>query len=164
MFLAGLHGRKCFFLSGLKRCLVSGPSGRTDPLKTTSVWSVIPCSFCTISWDDITHIIAGIWIICINCSFLKKQFWESQFQIFNPYWEISENSSRKFFEISVFRGVKKTDFWKTNPLMFCEYLFSFCKISGHELDRFLENSSYLDKFSRNRSVSVPEFVKSHFST
>ena len=34
------------------------------------------------------------------------------------YWQILENSSS-----------------------FREYLFSFCKISGHELDRFLENSS-----------------------
>ena len=36
-----------------------------------------------------------------------------------------------------FRGISWTVFWKIHPSIFCEYLFSFCKISGHELDRFL---------------------------
>ena len=54
-----------------------------------------------------------------------------------------------------------TDFWKTNPSMFCEYVFSCCGISGHELDRFLEKTRpYLDKFSRNRFASLPEFLDS----
>ena len=34
----------------------------------------------------------------------------------NPYWQILKNSSRKFSEISVLRGVTQTDFWKTHPI------------------------------------------------
>ena len=80
--------------------------------------------------------------------------------LFKPYWQILENSSRKFFEISVFRGVTQTNFWKTyrvffrnfnfwgiswtnfwkiHPPIFCEDLFSCCKISGHELDPRIDN-------------------------
>ena len=36
----------------------------------------------------------------------------------NPFWQILENSSRNFPEISVFRGVTQTDFWKTHPVFF----------------------------------------------
>ena len=100
----------------------------------------------------------------------------------NPCWQILENSSRNFSEISVLRGMSWTDFWKITPSIFYEYPFSFCKISGNELDRFLENSSIfgfvfseigmchapeifeypfsnkcsiLDAFSRNRPLSCP---------
>ena len=87
----------------------------------------------------------------------------------NPYWQILENSSKNFSEISVFRGVTQTDFWKTHPVLFrnfnfrgmswtdfwkihasffCKNLFSFCTISayisGHDQYRFLENSSIFD--------------------
>ena len=48
-----------------------------------SFQSVNPCSFWTACWDDITNIVTGIWIICVNCSFLKIQLKQSQFQIFN---------------------------------------------------------------------------------
>ena len=83
------------------------------------------------------------------------------------YWQILENSSRNFSEISVFRV--RAYYWKSHPFFneilffkFFEYLFGFCQISFHELDRFLENSSTrkavkdcLDEFSRNFSVSRP---------
>ena len=48
---------------------------------------------------------------------------------FNPYWQILENSSRIFSEISVFQGVSRTDFWTIHPSIFCQYLFSFWTIS-----------------------------------
>ena len=57
----------------------------------------------------------------------------------------------RFQFFSVFRGVTKTDFWKTHPQKFDEYLFSFCKISGYESDSY----PFLDEFYRNRSVSRP---------
>jgi len=41
----------------------------------------------------------------------------------NPYWQILENSSRKFSKISVFRGVTQTDFWKTHPVFFRNFNF-----------------------------------------
>ena len=40
----------------------------------------------------------------------------------NP-WQILENSSRNFPEISVFRGVTQTDFWKTHPVFFRNFNF-----------------------------------------
>ena len=40
-----------------------------------------------------------------------------------------------------FPGRSTGRFLENSSINFCEYLFSFCKISGHELDRFLENSS-----------------------
>ena len=42
---------------------------------------------------------------------------------FNSYWQILENSSRNFSEISVFRGVTQTDFWKTDPVFFRDFNF-----------------------------------------
>ena len=92
--------------------------------------------------------------------------------VLNPHWQILENSSRNFSENSVFWGVRKTvllenspnffqnfrfrgmsstDFWKTHPTKFFEYVVSFCKISGHELDCFLKTRPYFDDFARNRS-------------
>ena len=86
----------------------------------------------------------------------------------NPYWQILENSSRNFSEISVFRGVTQTDFWKTHPVffrnfnfrgvsridfwkihpsIFCEYLFSFCIISA----RVMPQNSKIDCW-----ISFPE--------
>ena len=56
--------------------------------------------------------------------------------LLDPYWQILENSSRNFSEISVYRGVTQTDFWKTHPVFFSKFQFP-----GHKLDRFLENSS-----------------------
>ena len=47
----------------------------------------------------------------------------------------------EFFRNFSFPGLTQMDFWKTHPSIFCKYLFSFCKISGHELDLFLENMS-----------------------
>ena len=93
---------------------------------------------------------------------------------FNHYWQILENSSRIYSEISVFRRVTQTDFWQTQPVffrnfnfrgmswtdfwkihpsIFCDYLFSFCSISGYELDRFLENLSIL-RWVFQKSVCV----------
>ena len=60
---------------------------------------------------------------------------------FNPYWEILENSSRTFSEISVFRGVTQMDFWKIHPSIFVSTYSVFVQDLRHELDRFLENSS-----------------------
>ena len=39
-----------------------------------------------------------------------------KYKFLDPYWQILENSSRNFPEISVFWGVTQTDFWKTRPL------------------------------------------------
>ena len=47
---------------------------------------------------------------------------------FNPYWQILENSSKNFPEISVFRGISWTDFWK---MLYFGWVFqkSACVIS-----------------------------------
>ena len=58
---------------------------------------------------------------------------------------------QKFFRNFHFRGMSRTNFWKTHSQKFDEYLLNFWKISGHKPDRFLENS-YLDEFSRKRFV------------
>ena len=56
-----------------------------------------------------------------------------------------------FFRNFDFRG----DFWKTHPSIFCEYLSIFCKISGHDLDWFLENSSILGCVFQNSVCFTP---------
>jgi len=55
--------------------------------------------------------------------------------IIKPYWQILEDSFRNFPEISVFRGVAQTDFWKTHPVFFRNFNF--------------------------RSMSLPDFWKIH---
>ena len=64
----------------------------------------------------------------------------------------------KFSEISVFRGMSWTDFWKIHPSIFCEYLFSFCKISGHD-----SCGMNLTDFWKTRLIwmSFPEFGLCH---
>ena len=37
--------------------------------------------------------------------------------VFNPYWRILENSSRSFPDISFFRGVTQSYFWKFRPII-----------------------------------------------
>ena len=85
--------------------------------------------------------------------------------LLNRYWQILENSFKNFPEISVFRGVifqfsghELDRFLENSSVIFCEYLFSFCKISGHELDRFLENPSIFGKsihfISFNNQISM----------
>ena len=49
---------------------------------------------------------------------IKNLVFGSVLSQLNPYWQILENSSRNFSEISVFRGVTQTDFWKTHPVFF----------------------------------------------
>ena len=41
----------------------------------------------------------------------------------NTYWQILENSSRNFSELSVFRGMSRADFWKTHPQKFDDIQF-----------------------------------------
>ena len=140
-------------------------------------------------------------------------FWKhSASTLVRTYWQILENSSKNVTEISVFRVVTQTDFWKThpvffrnfnfrgmslnniwkihpsifceylfsfckisakyyrgrsltdfqktNPSIFCEYLFSCCRISGHELDRFMENSSkYGRAFQKSVLLMLRYFTK-----
>ena len=70
-----------------------------------------------------------------------------------------ENSSRIFSKFQFPRH--ELDFWKIYPSLSCEYLFSFFRIWGSELDRFLGNSSIfakmMDEFSIDRSSSCREF-------
>ena len=47
--------------------------------------------------------------------FCMLKIWLSGISI-NPYWQILENSSRNVYEISVFRGLTHTDFWKTHQI------------------------------------------------
>ena len=56
---------------------------------------------------------------------LRITIWDKQIStsLLNPYWKILENSSRIFSEISVFRGVTQTDFWKTRPVFFRNFNF-----------------------------------------
>ena len=85
--------------------------------------------------------------------------------LFNPYWQILENSSRNFSEISVLRDVTYADFWKIPPIFFRNFnfrsqthfwkmypllanpgkliqkLFRNFGFPGCDTDGFLENSS-----------------------
>ena len=54
----------------------------------------------------------------------------------NSYWQIVENSSRNFPEISVFRGVSHVAWHRPISGMLIQYFI--------ELDRFLENSSIFE--------------------
>ena len=80
-------------------------------------------------------------------AFIGKR-WKTHPEIFPKlqfpgFWHrlISKKLIQFFFQNFNFRGMSWTDFWIVHPSIFCEYLFSFSKISWHELDRFLENSS-----------------------
>jgi len=64
-----------------------------------------------------------------------------------------------FFRNLNFRGISGTDFWKIHPSIFCEYLFSFCKISGHKLDRFLGNSSIFGRVFQELARPCPKILK-----
>ena len=76
----------------------------------------------------------------------------------NPFWQILENSSRNFPEISVFRGVTQTDFWKTHPVFFRNLNFrgmswiqvwmSFQKSVCVTLRKTEISGKFLDEFSR----------------
>ena len=70
------------------------------------------------------------------------------YSIINPYWQILENSSRKFSEISVFRVVTQVDFWKTEPVFFRNLNFR-----GMSWTDFWKTPPYLDVCSQ-KSVCV----------
>ena len=94
-------------------------------------------------------------IIYLNRSNIKKT---------SLLWQILENISRNFVKISVFRGKSWTDFWKTPPSIFCEYLFSFCKISGYQLHRRKKEKSVCVKsksYKIDDWMSFPEIVLAH---
>ena len=57
----------------------------------------------------------------------------------SPIGLIEMQSKRNQFKSMLLTLIGKS--WKTQPSIFCEYLFSFWKISGHKLVRLLENSS-----------------------
>ena len=46
---------------------------------------------------------------------------------------------------------------ENRSVIFCVYLFSFCKISGHELDRFLENLSIFGWVSEKSIFVTPRY-------
>ena len=73
---------------------------------------------------------------------------------FNPYWQILENSSKNFPEISVVRAVTQTGFWKNHPVF-----FSKCQFPGHELDRFLEISSIFGWVFQKSVCVMPQNYK-----
>ena len=54
-------------------------------------------------------------IIKLSATHFVSKIGHSNFNKFlNSYWTILENSSRNFSEVSVFRSVTQTDFWKTH--------------------------------------------------
>ena len=58
--------------------------------------------------------------------------------VISPFWQILENSSRSFSEISVFRGVTQMDFWKTRPVFFEIHIWmSFPEIGLARAPKFL---------------------------
>ena len=54
---------------------------------------------------------------------------QERFQNLNPNWQILENSSRNFSEMSVFRGVSQTDLWKVFPGKLIQFFLQI-SISG----------------------------------
>ena len=86
---------------------------------------------------------------CSDCSLemsCSDEFWQ-----FNPCWEILENSSRNYFEISVWRDVTQI----SGKLQ----SFFDISISGNELDRFLGNL-----FIKILWVTLQSLLCSPFST
>ena len=84
-------------------------------------------------------------------SFLKYRGPPMELQgLLNSYWQILENSTRNFYEISVFWGVTQTDFWITHPVFFQKFNFR-----GISQTVFWNTRPYLDVFSGNLFVSRP---------
>ena len=79
---------------------------------------------------------------------VNQTFFSIRHGPFNPYKQILENSSRDFPEISVFRGVTQTDFWKSCPVFF--RIFNFRGMSWTD---FWKTPPYLDVCSQ-KSVCV----------
>ena len=61
-----------------------------------------------------TPVIYAFWTAGHKENF-QNNFFITDRRVLNPYWQILENSSRNLSEISVFRDVTQTDFWKTRP-------------------------------------------------
>ena len=81
--------------------------------------------------------------------------------MFNPYWQIMENSTKYFKKFSVFQTVNNGDGFLENSSIFSKFQFS-----GHEPDGFhpkiedkkftrLGHSPDMDEFSRNRFELPP---------
>ena len=88
---------------------------------------------------------------------LSKSLRVKIFQV-NPYWQILENSSRTFPEISIFWDVTQTDFWKTYPAIFWKNLFiwrNFPKIGMYDA-----RNSKIDDWMSFSSIGPAIF--SHF--
>ena len=60
--------------------------------------------------------------------------------------------------IELYISLSWTDLWEIHPSIFCEYLFSFSKIPGHELDRCQIWKSFLEI----GLYHAPEFFAYHF--
>ena len=84
----------------------------------------------------------------LNVSAVKPQKLASNGLIFiqrisslNPYWQIMENSSRKFSEMFIFRVVTQAVLLENSSIKNHEYLFSFFQFWGVTQTVLLENSS-----------------------
>ena len=59
---------------------------------------------------------------CVSLNFGVQSIFKGR-RVLNPYWQILENSSRSFSEISVFQGKTQTDLCKTHPVFFSKFQF-----------------------------------------
>ena len=89
---------------------------------------------------------------------------DSAITFFNPYWQILENHPENFSKFQFSGWWARPYHWKTHPSKFYEYLFSFCKISGHEPGRITGKSTHIWMcFPVKRSVThTLEFIKYYF--
>ena len=87
---------------------------------------------------------------------------------FQPLWAYPGKLTQKFSRDFSLRGVTQTNFWKTYPVFFeISFFGAWARaISEKLIHQFflitLPVFVILDEFSRNRSVSPPEFLEYHF--